>query len=80
MIPRPFRQSTRCCERLSEPLECDCAPNDWPDVSSYEPSGKYPPRKEVGLDFVLAQTVSLNLTISGIIALIAGILIQIFDV
>lgn len=27
------------------------------------------------MDFVLAQTVSLNLTISGIIALIAGILI-----
>jgi hypothetical protein len=27
------------------------------------------------VDFVLAQTVSLNLTISGIIALIAGILI-----
>lgn len=41
----------------------------------YRSSGKYPPRKEVGLDFVLAQTVSLNLTISGIIALIAGILI-----
>jgi Protein of unknown function (DUF3096) len=32
-------------------------------------------RKGDRVDFVLAQTVSLNLTISGIIALIAGILI-----
>jgi hypothetical protein len=31
--------------------------------------------KEVRMDFVLAQAVNLNLTIGGIVALIAGILI-----